>query len=228
MKATELNLGHIVGQLVSSDDVADTLAGIVRACCELYPSDSVAILLRTPDGALDLLSSSSHHVDALELLQIQSHHGPCVECLSTNETVTATSQDELVQRWKDVGEAIVSAGFDGAHAFPMHWHGEAIGGLNIFVQGDTPPNLEVGQLIADLATLAVLRTGELSTAQIISRMHDAMAARALIEQAKGALAVLENTDLDGAYTRLMARTESTGRGLTDTAMEVIRQAHETS
>jgi hypothetical protein len=148
----------------------------------------------------------------------------CVEALRTDRAVFATG-DQMVQRWGDVGTAIRTAGYEGVHAYPMHWHGRAIGGLNIFLKRGTAPDLEVGQMFADLSTLALLQSNDIAADQLIGRVHDAMTSRAAIEQAKGVLAHQNRSDMDAAYGDLLAQARQEGRSLTAVAVAVVGAAH---
>jgi hypothetical protein len=181
----------------------------------------VAILIRTASGALELLCSSSHRIEGIELLQIQTESGPCADVLHSDVPIRVSGAEALVARWGEVGTAIVAAGFDEAHAYPMRWRGQSIGGLNIFLRSGAVTDAAVGQLFADLATLAVLQANDISADQLVARVHDAVGARAVIEQAKGVLAYRDGLDMDQAYTVLLETARRAGKGLSSTAADVI-------
>lgn len=218
---TERTLADAVAAIVKTHDVADVLATLLDACAAAYPSDAVAVLVRTPKGGLDLLSSTSHRAEELELLQIQSNAGPCVESMDEDTAVFVVGAEELARRFGDVGAAIVEAGYDEAHAFPMHWRGQPIGGLNVFVRSGGPTDRTVGQMFADLATLAVLQSNDLAADQVVARVHEAISARAVVEQAKGVLAQTLGVDLDAAFDHLLAEAEASRRTLTQAAEDLI-------
>lgn len=213
-----------VAAMVARFDVADALVHLLEACAKAYPAKAVAVLVTHPRGGLELLSGTSHQVDEIELLQIQSETGPCVEAVDRNETVTASGA-EMVERWGPIGTAILEAGYDAVHAYPMHWRGTAIGGLNIFVDSDTSPDLELGQMFADLVTLAVLQANDISADQLVARIHEAVSSRAVIEQAKGVLAHRLQADMHIAFTELLAHARQTGQSLTAAAAAVVAQEH---
>lgn len=225
MSPIDRAISDIMASMVVDHDVADTLSQLVRACCESYPADSVAILARAGSGDLELLSSSSNDIDKIELLQIQSHHGPCADVMCSDRPIIVSGAAALTARWADVGRAIVTAGFDEAHAYPMRWRGRTVGGLNIFLRPGTVTDASVGQLFADLATVAVLQPSDLSADQILSRMHEAVTARAVIEQAKGVLAHRESLDMDQAHNRLVELAHDLGIGISTLAADTIAHAH---
>lgn len=225
MMTPDRSLAAAIAGMVDRFDIADTLAQLLAACGRAYPSDAVAILVVDERGDLELLSSSSHRADELELLQIQSELGPCVESLARAEPVFAVGRDELVERWGEVGSAIVAAGYAEAHAFPMHWRSQVIGGLNIFVREGHETDRSLGQMYADLATLAVLQTREITSDQLVARLHEAVSSRAVIEQAKGVLAYRHGEDMQSAYDRLTDLAGLAGTSLTAAARDVIERAH---
>ena len=218
-------LSDAVAAMGRSDDVADALAHVLAGCVEAYPSAAAAVLVRNGAGSLDLLAASSHRAEELELLQIQHRHGPCVEAMNADAKISAAGREDLIARWGSVGAAIAEAGFVAVHAFPMHWRGTTIGGLNIFATTDQASDPLIGQLFADLATLAVLRRDELREEQLRALIVDAVSARAVIEQAKGVLAYRENLDMDVAYAELVSRARTDGTELTTTARRIVEAQH---
>jgi hypothetical protein len=224
---TEDALATALGAMVSQHDVTDVLARLMQDCLEVLPADAAAVLVSTPHGGLELLSASSHRAEELELLQIQHASGPCVDAVAVNGILQVQGSDELVQRWGDVGAAIVAAGYHGVQAYPMHWHGEAIGGLNVLVRDERiPPDLLVGQILADIATLVVVHAGDPSPEHAFARVREAVEARTVIEQAKGVLAVELNTEPGETYDVLLRRAQESGLGITATAAQIISLAHE--
>jgi hypothetical protein len=214
-----------VAALVGRHDVADALSHVVAGCCASYPADSVAVMARNGHGHLELLGARSYRAEELELLQIQHGQGPCVDAMRSDVAVIAVGSEHLEARWSDVGPAITAAGFAEVHAFPMHWRGATIGALNIFVAPETDTDPGVGQLFADLATLAVLQPDGLSGEQMLARVHDAVATRAVLEQAAGVLAYRLDLDVDAAHVELVRRARAAGLGLTAMAEQVVADQH---
>lgn len=214
-------LSATLATVVASEDVADALLQVVTSCAATYPADAVAILARNGSGTMELLSSDSHRADRLELLQIQHRLGPCVDAMEADTPVLVAGRDELVARWDAVGSAIADTGFETVHAFPMHWRGTTLGGLNIFIRSGDPADSSIGQLFADLATLAVVRPDGLSSDQLVARVHAAVEARAVVEQAKGVLAYHLKIDMDAAHTELLTRARAAEIGVTAMARQVI-------
>lgn len=215
--------------LVSQRDVHDILASLMSDCLAAFDVAAVGVMVRPHDGELELLSASSHRAAELELFQIQRDEGPCQETVRTGEPVSAVGLDEMVRRWNDVGQAIVDAGFQSVHAFPMRWQGSVLGGLNLFggTPGQGPDDALLGQSFADVMTLVLACPVDLPGDDLSARIRQAIAGRAVIEQAKGVLSHQLGVDMGESYRHLMERARAHGSTVTQMAQELIRQAHTT-
>jgi transcriptional regulator with GAF, ATPase, and Fis domain len=217
-----------VSALVAQHDVADVLVRLVDNCAELFPADAVAVLVSDRSDRLELLSATSHRAEELELLQVQLAAGPCVDAITSGERQSATTAEEIVARWGSVGTAIVAAGFHTVHAFPLHWRGRAFGGLNVFVREASEASaeaLQVGQTLADIATLVVVHSSDVPHDQVTARIHEAVTARAAVEQAKGVLAYRNNVDMAEAYRLLLDQVRRSGTTLGEEAHQVVEREY---
>src|SRR5882757_2485073 len=113
--------------MVQQDDVAGTLNRLLADCAKFSTADAIGLLIRNAEGRLELLSATSHQAVQLELYQLQHDIGPCVDAARDGTALTATADVEIIERWGQVGEAIVAAGFHAVHAVPLRWHGRLIG-----------------------------------------------------------------------------------------------------
>jgi hypothetical protein len=69
----------------------------------------------------------------------------------------------------------------------MRWHGQVLGGFNMFRtadDGQSDDTEQVGQAFADVATLVVVRATEIPVDQVVARVHEAVTARSVVEQAR--------------------------------------------
>jgi transcriptional regulator with GAF, ATPase, and Fis domain len=217
-----------VSALVAQHDVADVLVRLVDNCAELFPADAVAVLVSGRRDSLELLSATSHQAEELELLQVQLDAGPCVDAITTGQRQSATTAEEIVGRWGSVGTGIVDAGFHTVHAFPMHWRGRAFGGLNVFVRRASEASEEaarIGQTLADIATLVVVHSSDVPHDQVTARIHEAVTARAAVEQAKGVLAYRNNVDMAAAYRLLLDRVRESGTTLSEEAQHIVEREY---
>lgn len=121
----------------------------------------------------------------------------------------------------------MDAGFEALHSAPIRWQGSVVGALNAFFARPGRLTVEQGDLLqafADLAVLALLAPGRLSTEEMASRIDEAVAGRTVIEQAKGVLAYRDGLDMSAAYDQLLAVARQTSSPLTVVAQQILRDA----
>jgi AmiR/NasT family two-component response regulator len=111
------------------------------------------------------------------------------------------------------------------------FHGAVAGSSasNGAAAGDAASSEQVllGQAFADIATIVMVQSTDLTLRQVTDRVQQALQARTSIEQAKGVLAYRHSVDMADAYEllRRMAGADST---LTATAAAVIAEARRRS
>src|SRR5215218_6982302 len=207
-------------RMVNRCDIAGDLVLLLIDCADLLSAEAVGLLVAVPDNGLELLSSSTHRVRELEVYELQNGSGPCIEAIRLGEHVTAISP-ELDSAWAPLGAQIVAHGFRSVHAFPLTWHGTAIGALNVF-HAD-PVVLNDGDRLlagtfADLATAVLARPLDTGVTALRQQIMAALDGRIVIEQAKGIIANLEMSD---AFSRLMQLAAASGRPLSQVAGDVL-------
>jgi hypothetical protein len=214
--------------MVSGHDVAGTVTALLADCAGLTSAEALGVLIRSDDsGELDLLAATSHQVAELELYQRQRDLGPGPDTIRTGAQLVAGSPRDLVDRWGDVGEAIVAAGFSGVHSSPLRWQDHTFGALNAFQRA--PEHLDenallVAQAFADMATIVIVNSTDLSRGGLDDRIKVALESRVVIEQAKGVLADRHHVDMATAYELLARLAEREGSTLTSTATAIVRTA----
>ena len=213
-------------RLAGRTDVLGNTVALLQDAAALLGGEAAGLLVRRPDGALELVACTSHRARELELYERQERRGPCAEAISSGRLVTA-GPDELGARWDGVGQAVLDAGFRRVDAFPVFWHDDVLGALNVFHTGDGAPGPEAERTGATFATMAALllaRPGDLSVGTIQQQVLEALESRVVVEQAKGVLSYLWKVDMAQAYQLLVQAAVDQGRPLTEVAARVVRNA----
>jgi GAF domain-containing protein len=217
-------------RMVNRCDIAGDLVLLLIDCADLLSAEAVGLLVAVPDNGLELLSSSTHRVRELELYELQNGSGPCIDAISLGEQITATSP-ELDSAWAPLGARIVAHGFRSVHAFPLTWHGTAIGALNVF-HAD-PVVLNDGDRLlagtfADLATAVLARPLDTGVTALRQQIMAALDGRIMIEQAKGIIAYRENLEMSDAFSRLLQLAATSGRPLSQVAGDILTSVSRSS
>lgn len=210
-------------RLTTRSDVPGSLAALLVDCVALTRADVAGLLVTVPDDGLALLSSTSHTTNVLELFELQHGNGPCIQAIHDNVFLTA-STPELAERWAPVGRAMVDAGYGAVHAFPLRWQTRAVGALNLFAVDaqhlDTDAQ-QLGQAFANMAVAVLAHPQVADWGSVHQEIVDALAERAIMEQAKGVLAVQHDIDLPDAYDLLVTTSVERRISLSDYAAQVV-------
>lgn len=218
----------LVDSLLDDFDVVDLLTELTERCAELLDVASAGFLLADPLQRLHLLAATSEQTRELELFQLQAEEGPCIECYRTGEPVLVADVREQAQRWPQFVPAAVGAGFTAVHAVPMRAAGSVLGALGLFDTRTGELNeadLLVGQTLAHIACVAILQEHPPTAVTVVSPLRSALAARVLVEQAKGFLSEMLGVSVDQAFRILRIYSRARGEHLTDVARELIRDRH---
>jgi GAF domain-containing protein len=216
----------LVDTLVDDYDVVDLLDRLVHAIVELLPVQQAGLLLLDDSLEPQLLASTSESTRVLELFQLQSSEGgPCIECVQTGAPVTV---DDLSshQGWPRFSQVALGMGFEAVHALPLRLRGEIVGALNLFGKRArlSESDREVGQSLADMATIGILQQRSSRQATIeAEQLRQALASRVVIEQAKGVLAEFAHVDMETAFQALRSYSRSRNLKLGDVAHAIVER-----
>lgn len=211
--------------LVADFDVVELLTVLVDRCVEVLDVDAAGLMLVSPEGDLRVMASSSETMRILELFELQAREGPCLDCYHSGRAVVNQDLESADERWPLFAVEALAAGFKSVHALPMRLRGSVLGALNLFnserremVHAD----IEAGQALADVATIAILHHRAAEEAQILNeQLHYALNSRIVIEQAKGMIAEREGVSVDRAFAKLRNHARNHNLRLVDVAHAVI-------
>ena len=71
---------ELADNLVDDFDIVDLLTTLSDRCVEVLDVAAAGIMLATPDGQLQAMTSSSEAMRVVELFELQSDEGPCLDC----------------------------------------------------------------------------------------------------------------------------------------------------
>ena len=218
---------ELADTLVADFDVIDFLHLLTERSVQLLDASAAGVLLADPRGELRLVAASTEAARVLELFQLQNDQGPCLDCFRAGQPVAAPDLTTAQQRWPQFAAAARQAGFAAVQALPMRLRSQVIGALNLFQAapgGLGREDVRVGQALADVATIGLLQQRSTRRSETLSeQLQGALTSRVVIEQAKGAIAALNDITPDEAFELLRGRARSSQKRLVDVAQAVLDQ-----
>ncbi len=196
----------VADTLVDDFDIIDFLHSVSVHTATLVDAAAVGMMLADVDGNLQFVTATQEAAAMLELFQLQEREGPCLDAFTSGKPVATSQLDTAGDRWPRFAPRAAAAGFTSVHALPMRRRDKVIGALNVFSAHErqlTAADLAVSQALADVATIGLLQERAIQRGALLAeQLQKALTSRIIIEQAKGALANMQQVSVDEAFKRL--------------------------
>ena len=216
---------ELADNLVDDFDIVELLTTLSDRCVEVLDIAAAGIMLATPDGQLQAMTSSNEAMRVVELFELQSDEGPCLDCFRSHQPVVNQDLTDAADRWPRFAPVAVQAGFRAADAIPMRLRGQIIGALNLFrteTGSMSDDDVVVAQALADIATIAILQNRQtVETGELNAQLTTALSSRVVIEQAKGMIAERQRIPVDEAFDRLRRHARNHNLRLADVARDTV-------
>jgi hypothetical protein len=208
---------------VGDGDAIEAAHALTRWSLRLLDISGAGVMMADDRGVLRSVVVSSDAVRVLEAAELDQGCGPCVESHRRGRAVIHADLDVSDTRWPQFG--LPSGGMRAAHAIPMLGGGTAIGVLNLFrasTGGLTDADATLAQALADAAGTAVSqRTSSTRTPVGAEEVAAMFADAAIIERAKGMLAVRLQVEIDTASAVLRRVARDHGQTVGELAAAVV-------
>lgn len=215
-----------VAQLLEADEKQDeALRRLTSLAVELVPGgDAVAVTIATADSGLTF-AASDQRLDTLHALQFSGGEGPVVETLRYNEPRRV---DDITaeRRWPTFCRAAVEAGFRSCLTLPLRTDQQPAGAVALY--GEQPSvfrgvSHDAALLFAAQGGTAVHNAATYGACRrLVSNLHTALAARAVIEQAKGIVAAQLGVSPDRAFHLLSRYSQQTNRRVRRVSSDLVQ------
>jgi GAF domain-containing protein len=135
-------------------------------------------------------------------MQMQTGHGPSMDCYRTGEARSVPDIATEEERWPALVAAMADTGYRSLHTVPLRLHDRALGALTLLnartgLLPDGDPHL--AQALADSAALGLMHwSAEPRGDDVVTRVHGAIAAKSVLEIAKGMIAACQGLPLHEA------------------------------
>jgi len=212
--------------LLDASTVADVLEQVVHAALRLVPgADLVSITLRSPDGAFHTPVETAPVAAELDQMQYRTGEGPCVEAARASGPGYVRSDDLAHEpAWPTFGPVAAEYGYTAVLSttlLPDIRLPRLSGSLNIYSQRPGAFHDQSGEtalLLATHASLALAGTQAVVLGQLReAQLHQALASRDVIGQAKGILMHRRGISADEAFDQLRRSSQDMNVKLGDLA-----------
>jgi GAF domain-containing protein len=211
--------------LLADEGLEATLQRVVDLAVRTMPGCTAAgVTLIGDEGRPETAAATSEVVLEVDRRQYDGGDGPCLDALR-HRRINSVGAQEAMRRWPEFASAAAEIGMRSFLASPLIAADEAIGSLNLYSTSpdgfDTLDDALVG-LFSAQASVALANARLYRSAQRLSdQLQEALASRAVIEQAKGVLMAQHRIRAEDAFDLMRDRSQRENRKLRDVARDVV-------
>lgn len=222
-------VGHVVAALTGSDvhgqeitELLALVAAVAKAAVDGCDAAGVTVL---QEGTPFTSAWTDERTLAVDQDQYDADEGPCLHAARTGTCVRVTVAESM-QAWPDFTRAAQADGVRAFLACPLLVDGAHFGALNLYshdLDGFDDDDEAVATLVSRITSgLVAGQLRQHRSATLISQLEEAIASRAVIEQAKGAIAVVRQVTPDDAFGILRTASQETNVKLREVAARTLR------
>jgi GAF domain-containing protein len=218
-------LTELANLLVATPTMDRFLTDLARvAGAVITPPAACGITLAEDHRPLTVASSDplAAHVDEVQYGQDQ---GPCLQAMRTGQVVLVADM-ATEERWAAYPAFALSYGVHSSLSLPLHVNGDTRGALNLYAgtaNAFGPSEQQHAKLFAAPASAALTVTArQVQQVQLSEQLRDALATRAVIDQALGILMGHNRCDFDTAFGILRTSSQHQNRKLRNVAIDIVK------
>jgi hypothetical protein len=210
--------------LLATDDICEFLTQLAVLTVKLLPGElSCGITLRRNHGAFTVASSDTR-ASQVDEIQYGQKDGPCLHTLGSGEAVVV---DDLAQdyRWDGYRLPALGHGVRSSLSLPLRADGEVIGALNIYAS--TPrafgpaEQLAAGRFADEASRALALAVRMAERSEMSAHLQNALASRAVIDQALGIVMGQNRCTADEAFEVLRSISQNRNVKLRAVAADMV-------
>ncbi|SFA94710.1 GAF domain-containing protein [Amycolatopsis marina] len=222
-------LESLTAALDSEDELDSVLKSVCHQVTHVVHGADMASITVLRDGVATTVASTDQRAVDLDDGQYRAGAGPCLRAAATGETVRVHVQ-QAAALWPSFTKAAIRLGVESYLSAPFAMAQDSKGALNLF--GFQSHGFdEVEEKLLGLYARAVesaLRSNAryLLFRKLAEQLQDALASRAVIDQAKGILMATLGVTADEAFNELVQRSQRENVKLHDVAEAFVASARD--
>lgn len=209
--------------ILDGPDVTDFLHQLAVLASAIVPGTHCGITLRR-DGQVATVAHSDGVAMRMDEIQYVRGRGPCLEAIH-QETRIEVPDMSTEDRWGDYPGYALSNGIHSVFSLPLTLDGHTRGALNLFATAPhafTDADINRAEAFtAQAATALTILLRHASHTVLDDELREALATRAVIDQALGILMVTRKISARDAFEILRHTSQNTNRKVSTIAAELI-------
>lgn len=210
--------------LLATDNIDEFLHQLAHLATEVLPGElSCGITMRRDHRPITVASSDAR-ASQVDEIQYQYDNGPCLATLNTGEPVLI---DDLAadERWNGYQMSALAHGIQSSLSLPLYAEQKVIGALNLYATrtGAFGPHEQITAAgFAEEASRALTLAVRLAErAEMSQNLQNALASRAVIDQALGIIMGQNRCSADEAFEILRTASQNRNLKLRDIASAMV-------
>ena len=210
-----------------------TLETVLQRVVDLAESgvpgcDHAGVTLWTRERPSTAAATDTTTLD-LDAAQYETGVGPCLQAIRDG-VVYHVDDFEHDDRFLEFAALAIPQGLRSSLSFPLRVRDKTIGALNLYAERTHAYNddsFDIGIQFAAQAAIALTNAQiHERTVDVIAQLNEALATRAVIEQAKGVLMARQGVDADRAFDILRRASQNRNQKLRDIADAIVQTTTE--
>jgi GAF domain-containing protein len=212
---------------VGDRTMEETLHRVAALACETVTGTAYAGITMMRNAKPETAVFTDDAAPEIDQAQYDAGSGPCLDAFRTGEihSIVSTRRD---QRWPEFSAACVDHGIYSTLSLPLTVEDETNGALNLYAtvtDAYGPDETKTGSLFAAQAAIVLANASAYWGARAkAAQLEEALANRAVIDQAKGIIMSTMRCDADEAFAMLVKQSQQQNRKLREVATEITTLA----
>jgi GAF domain-containing protein len=211
---------------LADHDLAAVMDKIAELARRTIPGAAEVSVTMWEAGRPSTIASTGGLATALDERQYEAGHGPCLDSVQGVEPVhVSDTSDE--PRWPEWAQLAADTGVTSSFTVPVPLQREVSAALNMYATSPDPFDADSRALAQTFAAYAGVALANMhlydAQARVAEQLQEAMASRAVIEQAKGILMGQLRCGAEDAFTALVKQSQERNVKLRDVAEQLVQQ-----